>query len=123
MHDLIPAEVPEPECIPSISAVMPAYNQDAFIERSVLDLAGALGRLTTDYGIIVVDDGSRDRTADLLAGIRTRFPELPLRIVTHVIVPAFKELLPLWRNLDHELAQDGARRRIPLSCVTVRVPG
>jgi glycosyltransferase involved in cell wall biosynthesis len=83
--DARPARPPspfDPERTPSISAIVPAYNEEAVIERAVLDLAGILGRLTTEYEIVVVDDGSRDRTASVLAGMRGRFPGLPLRIVT-----------------------------------------
>ena len=105
MHNAIIDEVLDPERTPSISAILPAYNEDAAIERSVLDVTGILGRLTTDYEIIVVDDGSRDRTTAVLAWMRTRFPGLPLRIVTHQ------------QNRGY-----GAARRVPLSGATVRVP-
>src|SRR5690348_14081509 len=67
MPNAIIDEVLDPERTPSISAILPAYNEDAAIERSVLDVTGILGRLTTDYEIIVVDDGSRDRTTAVLA--------------------------------------------------------
>ena len=111
MYNAIPAEVPNPERTSSISAVMPAYNEDAIVERSVLDLAGVVGRLTTDYEIIVSNDGSRDYMADVATEARL-----------DVIGRAFRELFHLWRNLDRELVQDGAARRVPLSSVMMRMP-
>ena len=34
----------------------------------------------------------------------------------------FQELFRLWRNLDRELADDGATRRLPLWGATLRAP-
>ena len=41
----------------------------------------ALPSLTADYEVIVVDDGSRDHTAQVLAGLAERQPRL--RVITH----------------------------------------
>ena len=45
------------------SVVIPAYNAEQWIERTV---DSALAQSMTDREVIVVDDGSTDRTADLL---------------------------------------------------------
>lgn len=45
----------------SVSIVMPAYNAEAFIERA---LCSALGQSLRDIEVLVVDDGSTDRTAE-----------------------------------------------------------
>jgi glycosyltransferase involved in cell wall biosynthesis len=68
---------------PSISAVLPAYNEEAIIEQTVLDLANVLDELVDDYEIIVVDDGSRDDTLQRLMALAERNPEMPLRVVVH----------------------------------------
>lgn len=54
---------------PSISAVLPAYNEEALIEGAVRRMAGVLRDLTSEYEIIVVNDGSSDRTGQVLASL------------------------------------------------------
>ena len=61
---------------PPISIVMAAYNEEKVIGRTLENL------LRTDYSgaieIIVVDDGSTDRTASLVAGIAAKDSRLHL---------------------------------------------
>jgi glycosyltransferase involved in cell wall biosynthesis len=78
-----PAHTPRPALFPSISAVLPAYNEEAIIERSVLGLASVLATLVQDFEIIVVDDGSRDDTRQVLMALAETRPEVPLRVVLH----------------------------------------
>ncbi|MBV9579897.1 MAG: glycosyltransferase family 2 protein [Chloroflexi bacterium] len=67
----------------SISAVLPAYNEEAIIERTVKHVASVLSELATEYEVIVTNDGSRDRTGAILAALQAAEPELNLRVVTH----------------------------------------
>jgi len=67
----------------SISAVLPAYNEEAIIERTVRHVAGVLSGLASDFEVIVTDDGSRDNTGRVLADLQRREPELRLLVVTH----------------------------------------
>jgi glycosyltransferase involved in cell wall biosynthesis len=67
----------------SISAVLPAYNEGAVIERTVRHVASVLRDLATDFEVIVTNDGSRDTTAQVLADLQEREPGLHLRVVTH----------------------------------------
>jgi glycosyltransferase involved in cell wall biosynthesis len=66
-----------------ISGVMPAFNEQAGIERSVRQLAVVLKALTEDYEVVVTDDGSSDRTGAILETLQATEPELHLRVVTH----------------------------------------
>jgi glycosyltransferase involved in cell wall biosynthesis len=68
---------------PSVSAILPAYNEEAVIERSVRHVAEVLERLVDDFEIIVTDDGSKDRTGQILAALQRQQPRLRLRIVSH----------------------------------------
>ena len=52
-----------------ISAVIPAFNEEGSIEASVAGVCSALGRLAGRYEVIVVDDGSSDRTASIVEGL------------------------------------------------------
>ncbi|HYW86397.1 MAG TPA: glycosyltransferase family 2 protein, partial [Chloroflexota bacterium] len=67
----------------SISAVLPAFNEEAIIERTVRHVAGVLGGLAPEYEVIVTNDGSRDRTGEILANLEASTPDLHLRVVTH----------------------------------------
>jgi glycosyltransferase involved in cell wall biosynthesis len=67
----------------SISAVLPAYNEEAIIERTVRHVSGVLAGLVNDYEVIVTNDGSRDRTGEILQALQESAPELHLRVVTH----------------------------------------
>jgi glycosyltransferase involved in cell wall biosynthesis len=49
----------------------------------VRHVAGVLSGLTTDFEVIVTNDGSRDNTSAVLADLQQRAPELHLRVVTH----------------------------------------
>jgi glycosyltransferase involved in cell wall biosynthesis len=67
----------------SISAILPAYNEELLIEESVAQLADVLGKLTDDFEVIVTNDGSRDRTGAILNHLAENSPETRLRVVTH----------------------------------------
>ena len=64
-----------------ISAVLPAHNEEKVIAASVGAMVETLEGLGADYEVIVVDDGSRDRTADIVAGLSPSNPHV--RLVSH----------------------------------------
>jgi glycosyltransferase involved in cell wall biosynthesis len=66
---------------PSISAFFPCYNDAQTIGDLVLQVDDELRRLTDDYEIIVVNDGSRDASASTLTALQARVDRL--RVVTH----------------------------------------
>jgi len=66
---------------PSISAFFPCYNDEETIGRLVRTADDTLKALTDDYEIIVVNDGSRDGSAAVLAALAAEIPRL--RVVTH----------------------------------------
>ena len=50
----------------SVSIVIPAYNEEQSIESTLVELKAVMNQQDVEYEIIVVDDGSTDRTADLV---------------------------------------------------------
>jgi len=65
-----------------VSAVLPAYNEEALIGQTVRHLARVLRDLVDHFEIVVVNDGSRDRTGAIVAALQDD-PTLHVRVVTH----------------------------------------
>jgi len=66
--------------IPELSAVMPAYNEEEILPVSVAEAIEALEELCERWELIVVDDGSTDRTPRILAELSAKEPRV--RVVT-----------------------------------------
>lgn len=66
-----------------ISAFFPCYNDAHTIADIVRAADETLAGLTDDYEIIVVNDGSFDGSAEVLAGLQDSVPAL--RVVTHPV--------------------------------------
>lgn len=67
---------PLPRAPLRLSCVVPAHNEESNLQAFVHALAQAVGLLTPDYEIIVVNDGSRDATHDIALRLTA---ELPVR--------------------------------------------
>ena len=61
---------------PAISVVTPMHNEEACVEEFVRRTDAALGAMGRSYEIIVVSDGSTDRTDELVRKLRERHPSL-----------------------------------------------
>jgi glycosyltransferase involved in cell wall biosynthesis len=66
-----------------VSAVMPAFNEQANLEQSVGRTADALAAHARTFEIIVVDDGSRDASPAVLERLKATHPNL--RVVRHPV--------------------------------------
>jgi glycosyltransferase involved in cell wall biosynthesis len=71
----------EKEVMVSVSVVLPAYNEEKNVERAVEHVSGVAGTLDWDYEIILVNDGSSDRTGDIARQLKDRIPRF--RLVEH----------------------------------------
>jgi glycosyltransferase involved in cell wall biosynthesis len=61
---------------PSISVIIPVYNEGQNISSLYEKLASVLGRIAKDYEVIFVDDGSSDDTLTQLRSISQKDPQV-----------------------------------------------
>ena len=66
---------------PGLSVFFPAYNDSGTIASLVITAIQTASKLTPDYEVIVVDDGSSDSTAQILEELARVYSHV--RIVTH----------------------------------------
>lgn len=59
---------------PALTVVLPAYNEEALLGDCVRRLHGALGALGVSSEIVIVNDGSRDRTPQIADGLARELP-------------------------------------------------
>lgn len=64
-----------------ISICMPAYNEEANIEKTVRDCFVNLANLNIEGEVVVTNDCSKDRTGEILAKLHTEFKNLV--VITH----------------------------------------
>lgn len=65
--------VPPPGLRPEVSVVVPAYNEADNLRAAVQALSALLGRHARSFEIVIVNDGSRDRTRETLAELAAEF--------------------------------------------------
>ena len=65
----------------SVTAFFPAFNDGGTIPSMVLTALMALRRVTDDYEVVVVNDGSSDHTAAVLEELAGRYPQV--RVIHH----------------------------------------
>ncbi len=62
--------------MPSISVVMPAYNEEGIIEKSIRDYYDEIVKKLPDSEFIIVDDWSTDNTPIILKNLQKELPKL-----------------------------------------------
>jgi glycosyltransferase involved in cell wall biosynthesis len=65
---------------PELSIVIPAYNEEARLPRSLTRIRECLLRAHPTSEIIVVDDGSTDRTVEVVRSLQKETPEVQLLV-------------------------------------------
>jgi glycosyltransferase involved in cell wall biosynthesis len=65
-----------PGPVQELSVVLPAYNEEANIERVIRQVTAYLDPSGIDYEVVPVNDGSRDRTAEILGGLEQALPRV-----------------------------------------------
>jgi glycosyltransferase involved in cell wall biosynthesis len=89
----------------SLAVVVAAYNEEAALPLLHARLAAVLDALDLDTRVLYVDDGSRDRTWEVLQELAARDPRV--------------ELLRLSRNFGKELALTAGLDRVDADAVLV----
>lgn len=76
-------EKEEPVTSHSLSVILPAYNEAQVIASAVSTVREVLSAWGVEFEIIVVNDGSVDRTEAIVAALAARDPRI--RLVTHAV--------------------------------------
>jgi len=75
---------------PTLTVVLPVYNEEALLPELHRRLIAALGPLALPYELLYVDDGSSDRSLEVLTGLAREDPRVGV--------------LSLSRNFGHQMA-------------------
>jgi glycosyltransferase involved in cell wall biosynthesis len=67
----------------SLSVILPAYNEEENVEEAVTKALEVLPQLATDFEVIVVNDGSIDRTAEIVQALVSEHHP-GVRLVSHL---------------------------------------
>jgi glycosyltransferase involved in cell wall biosynthesis len=61
---------------PSVSVVIPMYNEEDYVERTLAAVHGALDRAGLEHEVVLVDDASTDRTPALADAVAAADPRV-----------------------------------------------
>jgi glycosyltransferase involved in cell wall biosynthesis len=90
-----------------VSMILPAYNEEENIEGAVVEAQSAADRLFADHEVVVVDDGSADRTAAIVRELGR--DDERVRVISHGRNRGYGEALRtgfLASRLDHVFFTD-----------------
>ena len=73
-----------PDRVPRLSYFFPAHNEEANLEGLVAEALEALPAIADEFEIIAVDDGSKDRTAEIADRLAAEHPDV-VRVVHHPV--------------------------------------
>ncbi|MDP4011096.1 MAG: glycosyltransferase family 2 protein [Candidatus Roizmanbacteria bacterium] len=65
----------------NISVVLPIYNEDKIISATIREVLNRLPKYVQKYEILAVDDGSTDKTAQILSTLSRKHTSI--RVITH----------------------------------------
>jgi putative flippase GtrA len=67
----------------SLSVVLPAYNEEGLIANTISNIMSVLTSWMSDFEVIVVNDGSKDRTGEIVTQLRAY--DQRIRLINHPI--------------------------------------
>lgn len=86
----------------SLSVFLPAYNEEDSIASTVEGVVKVLKSLNLQWEVLVVNDGSKDKTAEVVKGLEKKYPGVRLvdyeknRGYGHALKTGFKEAKYSW---------------------------
>jgi dolichol-phosphate mannosyltransferase len=86
-----------------IYILLPAYNEEQAIPPLIEKITAAMAREEAEYEIVAVNDGSTDRTGDVLADLAERHP---IHVITHKLNRGLGETI---RDGMEYIAEVGSR--------------
>lgn len=70
---------PRPFAAAGVSVLVPVYNEALAVSQTLTELVATMRGLGWPYEILVIDDGSTDRSRQEIAAV----PDLAIRVITH----------------------------------------
>ena len=67
----------------SLTIVLPIYNGESRLRTSVREILELAGELTSQFGILIVDDGSTDSTYEVAEELAAHYPQISVRRHRH----------------------------------------
>jgi len=87
----------------SLSVVLPAYNEEALIANTITNIMAVLTTWMRDFEVIVVNDGSKDRTGEIVEQLESYDPRI--RLVNHPVNRGYgAALVTGFESVTRELA-------------------
>lgn len=85
-----------------ITIFFPCYNEEQNVERVTKEALAVAGRISDDYEIIIVNDGSKDRTAEIADSLANEYPVV--RVIHHEVNKGYGGALQTgFKNASKEL--------------------
>lgn len=60
----------------SLSIILPCYNEEENVEKVIRAADAVCQKVAEDYEILIINDGSKDRTEEIASGLTGEFPKL-----------------------------------------------
>jgi Glycosyl transferase family 2 len=67
----------------SLTVVLPVYNGETRLRKSVNEILELASELTTKFGVLIIDDGSNDSTYEVAEELASHFPQVKVRRHRH----------------------------------------